>query len=84
MTRISCPLVCNNKFLDGLEEGLRSLQLVDDGLHVGLVRGVAVQEAGPLVGGNPEPGLRGDLDNLGIVLPPQRLVRSELLLELHQ
>lgn len=58
--------------------------LVDDGLHVGLVRLVPVEQRGPLVRGDAEAALHGDLDNLGVVFAPQRLVRPELLLQLHQ
>ena len=40
-SRISRPLERNDKLLDGLDKGLRCLQLVDDGLHVRFVVGVA-------------------------------------------
>ena len=62
----------------------RERHLVDDGLHVGLVDQVAVQQGGPLLRGDPQAGLHGDVDDLRVVLTPQRLVRPELLLQLHQ
>ena len=44
----SSPLKSDDEFLNGLQEGLRSLQLVDDALHVRLVQRVAVEKGGPL------------------------------------
>jgi len=79
-TGIPGPLQSDDQLLHRLTEGLRRLQLVNDGLHVGFVRRVPVQQARPLVRGNPEPALRGDLHDLGVVLPTQVLVRAELVL----
>ena len=44
----SSPLKSDDEFLNGLQEGLGSLQLVDDALHVRLVQRVAVEKGGPL------------------------------------
>lgn len=63
---------------------LRWLYLVDDTLHVGFVGLVPVEQRGPLVRGNAQTRLHGDLNDLGIVLPPQGFVSPELLLQLHQ
>ena len=78
------PLQRYDQLLHALAEALRGLQLVDDALHVRLVLRVPVQQAAPLVGRDPQPRLRGDLHDLGVVLPPQTLVRPELFLQLHQ
>ena len=58
--------------------------LVNDGLHVGLVGLVPIEQGGPLVGSDAEATLHGDLDNLGVMFAPQCLVCPELLLQLHQ
>lgn len=58
--------------------------LVDDGLHVGLVGLVPIEQGGPLVGSDAEAALHGDLHNLGVVFAPQCLIRPELLFQLHQ
>ena len=78
------PLQRYDQLLHALAEALRGLQLVDDALHVRLVLGVPVQQAAPLVRRDPQPRLRGDLHYLGVVLTSQTLVRTELLLQLHQ
>ena len=41
LSGVTSPLERDDQLLNGLDEGLRRLQLVDDGLHVGLVVGVA-------------------------------------------
>lgn len=58
--------------------------LINDGLHVGLVGLVSVEQGGPLVRGDAQPPFHGDLHDLGVVLAPQGLVRTELLLQLHE
>lgn len=78
------PLQRYDELLDALGERLGRLQLVDDALHVGLAARVAVEQGRPLVRRYAQPGLRRYLDDLGVVLAAQRLVRPELLLELHQ
>lgn len=45
---------------------------------------VSVEQGGPLLRGDTEPRLHGDVYDLGVVLAAQRLVGTELLLELHQ
>ena len=58
--------------------------LINDRLHVRLVSDVAVQQGGPLFGGDPQPRLGRHLYDLSVVFSSQRLVAAELLLELHQ
>ena len=50
LPRVACSLEGDHEFLHRLQEGLRSLQLVDDALHVRLVERVAVEERRPLEG----------------------------------
>ena len=52
----------------------RRLQLVDNALHVRLVRRVAVKQRRPLVRRYPQPRLRRDLHDLSVVLATQSLV----------
>ena len=61
-----------------------SSYLIDDGLHVGLVGLVSVEQRGPLVGGDAQTPFHGDLHNLGVMLASQGLVRTKLLLQLHE
>lgn len=56
----------------------RSTHLIYDRLHVGLVRLVSIQQGRPLVRGDAEPALHGDLHDLRVVLAPQRFVGPEL------
>lgn len=39
---------------------------------------VSVEESGPLLGADPQACLHGNTDDLGIVLPSQRFVRTKL------
>lgn len=84
LSGISGPLQRDDELLHGLDKGLRRLQLVYDGLHVALVRDVAVEEGGPLVGRDPQAGLGGDLHDLRVVLATKGVVRAKLFLQLHQ
>ena len=84
VVRVAGALQRDNQLLHRLAERLRRLQLVDDGLHVRLVRRVAVEQRRPLVGRDAQAGLGGDLHDLRVVLATQRLVRPKLLLQLHQ
>lgn len=82
--RIAGPLKRNYQLLHRLRKRLRRLQLVDDALHVRLVRRVAVQQSRPLVGRDAQTRLSRYLDYLGVVFAPQSFVGSELFFELHE
>ena len=51
---------------------------------MGLVGLVSVEQRGPLVGGDAQAPLHGDLHDLGVMLASQGLVRTKLLLQLHE
>lgn len=51
---------------------------------MGLVDQVSIEQRRPLLGRDPQAGLHGDVDDLGVVFSPQGLVRAELFLQLHQ
>lgn len=59
------------------------LYLVNDGLHMRLMRLVSIQQRRPLIGGDAEASLHCDLNNLRVVLPPKCLICAKLLFQLH-
>lgn len=58
--------------------------LVNDGLHMGFMDQVSIQQRGPLLRWDPQTCLHGDVDDLSVVFPPESLVGAELFLQLHQ
>ena len=61
-----------------LPSSLTNTDLVNDGLHVRLVFLVSIEKSRPLLWTDPQPTLHGNPDYLGIVLPSECLVRTEL------
>lgn len=57
-----------------------SSYLINDGLHVGLVGLIPIEKRGPLVRGNTQASLHGNLDDLGVMFSPQSLIGPELFL----
>lgn len=51
---------------------------------MGLVDQVSIQQRRPLLRRDSQAGLHGDVDDLGVVFPPEGLVRPKLFFQLHQ
>ena len=66
------------------QRGTNKVYLVNDGLHVRLVRLVPVKQGGPLVRRDPQARLHRNLHYLRVMFPPQRFIGSKFLLQLHQ
>lgn len=58
--------------------------LIYDRLHMWLVWLISIQQRRPLVRCDAQPSFHGDLNNLRVMLPPQSLVRTKLLFQLHE
>lgn len=84
LSRIRSTLQCNQKFLDTLSKRLRSLEFIDDALHVRFVTGVAIQKSGPLIGRYSQTRFCGYLYDLGVMFSSQSLISPKFLFQLHQ